>query len=104
LGEWERDGYGYDDVEVWVISQAGELAYVSAMMGSSDSSAFEDTDGSASSALLAFPFSLIILDRNNVKQASVSTLGELGVAMPGAVSLLDAAARADVDSTVRSLL
>jgi hypothetical protein len=104
LGEWESDGYGYDDVEAWVISQAGETAYISFFMGGSDSSAFEDdANGSAAAAIRAFPFQLIVLDRHNVSQASISTLGELG-SFPGAVSLLDPVARADLDTFVRSLL
>jgi hypothetical protein len=82
---WEADGYGYDDVEVWAIGKPGELMFLSSFMAGSDSSAFEDTDGSAAASLGASLFSTVILDRHNVKQSSFG----FGT---------------DVDAVVRSLL
>jgi hypothetical protein len=84
LKAWEAEGYGYDDVEVWAIGGPGELMFLSNFMAGSDSSAFEDTDGSAAAAFGARTFSTVVLDRHNVKQSTFFS--------------------SDVDTLVRSLL
>jgi hypothetical protein len=107
LAEWERDGFGFDDVEFWVVSIPGELAFVPNMLGAYDYSAFED-DGRSTIAdtigaehLLDF----VILDRHNVFVKRYNTADAMGFDfVAGAVSLTDPAVRAEFDGVVRSLL
>jgi hypothetical protein len=107
LAEWESDGFGFDDVEFWVVSIPGELSFIPNMLGSSDHSAFEDDDLSTIANTIGAEHLLdfVILDRHNVFVKRYNTADAMGFDfVAGAVSLADPVVRADFDAVVRSLL
>lgn len=103
MDEWQADGYGYDDLEVWVISISGELDLVPSFMQGSTSSAFEGNK--AAGEVLGVPIytipwisedmalDLVILDRESVVHANWNAISEQ---LP--------AKREEMDAIIRSLL
>jgi hypothetical protein len=94
--EWERDGYGYDDVEIWAISIPGEEWALNIYLQGTDHSAFlEEEAREAAASLGTTIFGLVILDRHLVVHKRLFT--------SFSVDLETAAGKDQVDTIVRGL-
>jgi hypothetical protein len=100
LEEWEADGYGREDVEVWIVSDPGELAFVDTCMQGSDLSAFEDDDydpnGTIKGTVGVVKHNLVVLDREH-RVVSVTAVAFDVFFSPDLY-------RAEIDAAVRSVL
>ena len=96
---WEKDGYGYDDVEIWAISAPEfnglqEEMFLDSYMAGSDHSAFIDENDIAATTLGAAAFNLVILDRNLVVNKKIFTTFMVDLETPEGIAQVDTAVRA----------
>jgi len=82
LAEWRADGFGHDELELWVMGYAGSEEHVEELEAGSDASIFADSTLDAENAMLLYDAhvnDLFLVDRQGrlagQTNASVDPLG-----------------------------